>query len=112
MRATMVGLFLGLFGLLAVSAASAGGVEDIYSKQCASCHGKDGKAQTTVGKKMKMKDLTDAATQAAGSDADWEKAIKTGVKAADGKTAMPAYPKIADADVKGLVKICRDFKGK
>ena len=32
----------------------------VYDKNCASCHGKDGKGQTTMGKKQKAKDYTTA----------------------------------------------------
>ena len=109
----MVGIFLGVLGLFAVGMASAGNVEEIYGKQCANCHGKDGKAQTAVGKKMKMKDLTDAAVQGAAKDADWEKDIRDGVKYPDGKVAMPGYATKIDAeDIKALVKFCRNLKGK
>ena len=31
-----------------------------YASKCASCHGADGKGQTTMGKKQKVKDYTTA----------------------------------------------------
>ena len=57
--------------------------------------------------------MTDAKVQAAAKDADWEKAITDGAKDAAGKTVMqPNKGKISPDDIKGLVKVCRDFKGK
>jgi mono/diheme cytochrome c family protein len=43
--------------LLAASVASADGKATFGSK-CAACHGPDGKGQTTMGKKLGVKDLT------------------------------------------------------
>ena len=89
------------------------GAPEVFSQKCAGCHGKDGKAQTTMGKKLSVKDLTDAKVQAAAKDADWEKSITDGAKDASGKTVMPANKgKISPEDIKALVKVCRDFKGK
>jgi mono/diheme cytochrome c family protein len=40
-------------------AAAPAAVLTNYTKHCASCHGKDGKGLTTMGKKLEVKDLTD-----------------------------------------------------
>ena len=82
---------------------------ETFSKKCAGCHGKDGKGETTMGKKLKMKDLTDAKVQAAKTDAQWEKSILEGVKGEDGKVAMPAT-KISPEEAKNLVKVVRGLK--
>ena len=51
--------------------------------------------------------------QAAGKDDAWEKGITEGVKNDAGKVVMqPNKGKISPEDIKGLVKVCRDFKGK
>jgi hypothetical protein len=84
---------------------------EMYGKKCAGCHGKDGKAATSIGKKLNMKDLTDPKVQAASTDAQWEKLILDGVKGADGKTVMPAT-KISADEAKGLVKYVRSLKKK
>lgn len=107
--------FLGTcaFALWISADAVAASPDEIYAQKCAGCHGKDGKAQTAMGKKLGMKDLTDAKIQAAAKDADWEKAILEGVKNPDGKVIMPPYKgKVTPEEAKALVKICRDFKGK
>jgi mono/diheme cytochrome c family protein len=102
-------------GLLAlsVSAVALAGAPETFAGKCAGCHGKDGKGQTTMGKKLNVKDLTDAKVQAAAKDDAWEKSITEGVKNDAGKVVMPANKgKIAPEDIKALVKVCRDFKGK
>jgi mono/diheme cytochrome c family protein len=88
--------------------ARADGTE-MFGKKCAGCHGKDGKAATSMGKKLQMKDMSDAKVQAAATDAQWEKSILEGVKNAEGKVVMPAA-KVSPAEAKDLVKVCRGFK--
>src|SRR5205807_1148978 len=41
--------------------AAADEVGELYVKKCASCHGRDGKGNTVMGKKLTIRDLTDAA---------------------------------------------------
>jgi mono/diheme cytochrome c family protein len=104
MRMVMAGLLVaGLSG-----AARADGTE-MFGKKCAGCHGKDGKAATSMGKKYAIKDLTDPKVQAASTDAQWEKIILDGVKNAEGKSIMPAS-KVTPEEAKELVKVCRTFK--
>src|SRR4051812_38391393 len=56
--------FLAL-GLSSVRAADA---VEAYSKNCASCHGKDGAGKTKAGKQVSVGDLTDAAHQKSFTD--------------------------------------------
>jgi mono/diheme cytochrome c family protein len=102
---TMIALVLAM-GM--AGAAHADGKE-MFGKKCAGCHGKDGKAETSMGKKLSMKDLTDPKVQSASTDAQWEKVILEGYKGADGKMVMPATKVSAD-EAKDLVKVCRSFK--
>lgn len=77
----------------------------LYAKNCASCHGKDGKGQTAMGKKSKAKDYTTAEGQ------DWTDA--EGVKAIlEGMGKMKGYKEkgITEADAKELVAYVRKFK--
>src|ERR1043165_10246284 len=85
-----------------VWSASAADVKETWERACAKCHGPDGKGDTKMGKKLEIKDLTDAKTQAAFKDEDMAKAIKEGVKDGD-KTKMKAAEGLNDADIKGLV---------
>jgi mono/diheme cytochrome c family protein len=102
---TMVAL---LFALSATAAARADGTE-LFGRKCAGCHGRDGKAATSMGKKYSIKDLSDGKVQAASTDAQWEKIIVEGVKSAEGKMTMPAF-KGTPEEVKELVKACRSLK--
>jgi cytochrome c6 len=90
-----------LSALVATASFAAPGAADIYKSKCSSCHGPDGKGQTTVGKVMKVRDLTSADVQKQ-SDADLQKLI------ADGKGKMPAYKeKLSVADISSLVAYIR-----
>ena len=112
MRTALALLANGLF-VMWLSATALAGAPETFAQKCSACHGKDGKGQTTMGKKLAIKDLTDAKVQAAAKDADWEKAISDGAKDAAGKVVMPGFKgKVTPEDIKALVKACRDFKGK
>jgi len=82
----------------------------LYENDCAKCHGADGKGQTKMGQKLGAKDYTDAKVQAALTDDAAAKAIKEGLKDADGKTLMKPTEGVSDSDVKGLVAYLRAFK--
>src|ERR1041385_888575 len=107
MKKTLL-LILGL-GAAAVLSASAADVKENWEKHCNKCHGRDGKGDTKMGKKLEIKDLTDAKTQAAFKDEEMAKAIKEGVKDGD-KTKMKAAEGLNDADIKGLVAYVRTLK--
>lgn len=98
------------FALLLASPAAFGDAAAVYAKNCASCHGKDGKGDTKMGKKAGAKDYTDAKVQGGFSDAEALAAIKDGVKK-DGKEKMKAFSsKVSDAEAKELVAYIRAFK--
>lgn len=86
--------------LLAADAAT------IYKTKCFACHGEKGKGDTTMGKKLGVRDLGSAAVQGQ-TDAALTSVI------ANGKQKMPAYSgKIADPDIKALVAHIRTFAAK
>ena len=90
--------------------ARAGDANANWSASCAACHGKDGKGQTMMGRKLGIKDLTDAKVQAAFDDAQAAKDIKEGVTE-DGKEKMKAFgDKYSDDEIKALVAKVRSFK--
>jgi mono/diheme cytochrome c family protein len=81
-----------------------------WDANCAQCHGKDGKADTKMGKQLNAKDLTDPKVQAAFSDAKATQSIKEGVKE-NGKTTMKAFAgKLTDDEIKALVAYVRTLK--
>lgn len=81
-----------------------------WADQCAKCHGKDGAGDTKMGKKLSIKDYTDAKVQAAFTDEEGFKAIKEGTKDKSGKTRMKAIEGLADDDIKAMVKHVRGMK--
>ena len=91
---------------LSVSAAD---VKDTYDKNCAKCHGADGKGATKMGKKLGCKDYTDAKVQADQKDDKAAKSIKEGLKEGD-KTLMKPAEDLSDAEIKALVEHMKSFK--
>ena len=97
---------------MAVSAltAWAADAKATYEKDCAKCHGADGKGQTKMGKKAGAKDYTDAKVQAELKDDAAFKAIKEGYKDKAGKEVMKPAEGLSDDEIKGLVAYMRKFK--
>jgi len=98
--------------LLAASALSvwAADAKAAYDKDCAKCHGADGKGETKMGKKLGAKDYSDAKVLSEMKDDDAAKAIKDGLKDKAGKTLMKPAEGLSDADIKGLVAYMRTLK--
>jgi cytochrome c553 len=94
----------------AVLSASAADAKATYEKDCAKCHGKDGKGQTMMGKKQGAKDYTSAKVQDELKDEAAIKAIKEGYKDKEGKVLMKPAEGLSDEDIKALVKYMRSFK--
>jgi cytochrome c553 len=102
-------LSLALLGASALS-ASAADAKALYDKDCAKCHGADGKGETKMGKKLGCKNYTDAKVQAELKDDEAFKAIKEGLKDKAGKTLMKPAEGVSDADIKALIAYMRTFK--
>jgi len=94
-------------GTISLRAADA---KENYDKNCAKCHGEDGKGKTKMGEKLAVKDYTDAKVQADMKDDAMTKAIKEGVKDGD-KVKMKGYgDTMSDDDIKAMVGYIRAFK--
>ena len=81
----------------------------LWTKQCKSCHGLDGKGQTEQGKKLKLEDLSTAEWQGKPkhTDAFIKDVIVNGIK----DTKMKAYKeKLSEAEIDALVKHVRSLK--
>ena len=104
---------LTILAALMISAASvsAADVKATYDKQCAKCHGPDGKGQTKMGKQAGAKDYTDPKVQAEFTDEKAMTIIKEGVKV-KGKEVMKPAENLSDDDIKGLVAYIRAFAKK
>ncbi len=89
-------LAVALLSLMVTPAAlAADGAAATFQAKCAACHGKDGKGQSDMAKKLGVKDLTVTKLPAA----EVEKVI------ANGKGKMtPFKGKLSDAEIAGLAK--------
>ncbi len=103
-------LFIALGLATSALATRAADAKENWEKQCQKCHGADGKGETAMGKKLKVKDYTDAKVQAEMKDEEMLKQIKEGKKEGD-KTLMKAYADVlSEAEIKDLVAYVRKFK--
>jgi cytochrome c553 len=91
-------------------AAYAADAKANYEKDCAKCHGADGKGDTKMGKKLGAKDYSDPKVQAELKDDVAVKAIKEGLKDKEGKVLMKPAEGLSDDDIKALVAYMRTFK--
>jgi cytochrome c6 len=101
-----------LVGILAagIPAALAADAKANWTDHCAKCHGETGKGDTKIGKKMKVKDYSDAAVQAQLKDDAMIEATLKGVTV-DGKEKMKAFgDKLSPDEAKDLVALIRSFK--
>ena len=105
----VIALSIAVLTMVAFSARAADG-KALYDKDCAKCHGADGKGQTKMGQKLGCKDYTDPKVQADLKDDAAVKAIKEGFTNSDGKKVMRAAGGISDEDAKALVAYMRTFK--
>jgi mono/diheme cytochrome c family protein len=106
---TIVTIAISLFVISAPSLRAAD-ARALWDANCAQCHGKDGRADTKMGKQLSAKDLTDTKVQAAFTDAKATQSIKEGVKE-NGKTTMKAFGgKLTDDEIKALVAYTRTLK--
>ena len=84
-----------LSSLLLVPAALAAGPADTFQAKCAACHGKNGKGESDMAKKLGVKDLTVTKLPVA----EIEKVI------ANGKGKMtPWKGKLSDAEISAVAK--------
>src|SRR6266853_3727772 len=76
-----------------------------WANNCMQCHGPDGSANTSMGKALNAKDLTNAQIQSSLTDAEAAAAIK------DGMTKMIAFGgRLSDDEIKSLVAYVRTLK--
>ena len=78
----------------------------IFKSKCAVCHGPSGNGDTTMGKKLKARDLRSAEVQKQSDKEiyDW---------VANGKKKMPAYKaKLSKEEIEAVVALVRDLAKK
>lgn len=102
-----------IFTLTLLSAAviaRAGNAKATWDKDCAMCHGKDGRGETPAGKHLGAPNFEEAKVQKSLTDEQAVKDIKEGI-VKDGHRKMKAYKdQLSDKDIQELVKYLRTFK--
>ena len=93
-----------------VSTLRAADVKETFTKNCAGCHGKEGKGDTKLGQKLEVRDYSDPKVQAKLDDKEMFKAIKEGLKKGDKTLMKPYAEKLSDEEITALVKLFRSFK--
>jgi cytochrome c553 len=94
---------------LSAAVARADDIAPVWTKQCKSCHGAEGRGDTEMGRKSKAEDLTTAAWQGRMTDAKIRDAIANGVP----KTKMKAYKdKLSAGQIEELVVFVRTLKAR
>ena len=104
--------------LLAIVAALAAGaglapaadVKELWDKNCASCHAKDGSGDTKMGKKVDVKDYRDPKVQAEIKDDKALKTVKEGINEKGKERMKPYADKLTDDEIKALIAHIRTFK--
>ena len=81
----------------------------VYRRYCVSCHGTDGRAQTSKGKFSHARDFSDAQWQAEVSD---ERIFNSIMNGRSVRGNMPAFAnKLSEKEVNSLVEFVRRLKG-
>ena len=81
--------------------------KELFAKNCAPCHGPDGKAQTPIARKLGVKDLT----QSKLTEAEIEKQITEGKRDDHGKEKMPSFKgKLSNDEIKSLITAVKDLR--
>ena len=78
-------------------------IQEIWDKQCASCHGKDGKGETKMGKKVDAKDYTDPKVQAEIKDDTALEKLKNGITEKGKERMKPFKEKLTEDEMKALI---------
>ena len=85
------------------------GTGEIWDKQCAKCHGREGKGDTPMGRRIKAANFTDPEFQAQLTDEKILQTITEGVKDKAGKFKMKPAEDVTDEQIRALVAYIRAF---
>jgi len=104
-------IILLLAGTFLTSALFAADAEENWKQHCVRCHGPDGKGATKMGRKLKVKDLTQEKTQKRLTDDDITDLLANGYKDNSGEERMPAFgDKLSHEERTALIAFVRSLK--
>jgi mono/diheme cytochrome c family protein len=91
----------------AEEAKSASAAKELFVKNCAVCHSADGTAQTSVAKKLGVKDLS----QSKLTDAQIIQQVSEGRQENQSASKMPAFKgRLTSPEIESLVPVVKDFR--
>ena len=97
--------------LLRPVAAHADESKEAWTHHCAKCHGPDGRGDTRIGRKQRIKNLVAPEQQAKMSDAAILQTIAEGARDPDGEEKMPPFKgKLSEQQRASLVGYVRSLK--
>lgn len=97
-----------LLSLCLTTAASAESPAELWKARCKSCHGEDGRAQTRMGQKEAIADLTQPAWQQSVTDDTIRQVIAEGSPRSS--KMKPFKEKLTPEQIGSLVTYIRGFK--
>ena len=90
--------------------AQAADAKDNWTEHCARCHGDTGTANTKMGRKLKVKNLTLPRIQSRLTDDRIRESIMQGSQTDDGEELMPSFrDKLTEAEREALVGYIRSL---
>lgn len=101
---------LAFVSAIALSSTQAADLKENWNKHCAKCHGADGKGDTKMGKKIGVKDYTDAKVQAEMKDDKALKSLLEGMKEGETTKMKPFGKTLSEEELKALIQHMRTFK--
>lgn len=99
-----------LFAGMSCWSVQAFDAQDYWNHHCAICHGKDGKGQTLMGRRLSLKDYTKPDVQHALTDAKAVETIKKGIKENGKEKMKPFGDKLSEDEIQAMLKYLRHFK--
>jgi mono/diheme cytochrome c family protein len=96
-----------------VLSANASDPVDAWNQNCVRCHGPDGKGQTKMGRKLKIKDLTSERSRARLTEDRIVETITEGKQDSNGDERMPSFrEKLSESDRNALATYVRALNKK
>ena len=106
-KSLLIAAMLACSAPMAIHAADA---KATWADKCSKCRSVEGKGDTKMGRKLNIKDITDAKVRAGFSDEQAFKALKEGIKDEAGSTRMKAVEGLSGDEINGFVAYVRGLK--
>lgn len=105
-RITILAMWFVVYPLVTSSLGADVGMK-LFKKNCAPCHGQDGRARTRAARLLGVKDLSKSKI----GDLEIKRQILKGRKGKDGKQKMPSFEgSLSDPEIKRLVEIVKKLR--